>query len=103
MDTKTLIKNLHDIFCRIDKKDKKYSCVWLEDADFGGLYHSGKYILNVQAQHNIENCSSEIMYIISFLSKEAPEELKQIWRVVVYNEEHDIHCASEVAEFLVYS
>lgn len=103
MDTQTLIKNLNRIFCEQDKKDKKYSRVWLEDADFGGLYNSSKYILNVQAHHNIDSCITEIGSIFSLLNEKAPEELKRIWRVAVYNDEKDLHCDAEIEGFLVYS
>ena len=56
MDTNTIIKNLKGIFCDSNKRDKRYSEVWLSDVDFGGLYHTNKYyILNVKAEHKIDN------------------------------------------------
>jgi len=60
MDTKTLITKLQGFFCDISKRGKVYSKVWLDEADFGGLYHSGKYILNVKAHNKIDNIYSEI-------------------------------------------
>lgn len=95
MDTRTLITNLNHLFCEIGKEGKIYSKVWLDDADFGGLYHSNQYILNVKASHQIDNCSSEIRDIIHILDNKAKEELKYIWRVAVYNAEDEIHCVMD--------
>lgn len=103
MDRKTLIANLNKSFCDLNKKDKKYMCVWLSDEDFGGLYNSGKYVLNVQAAHEIGECSSEIKFIIDYLSQVAKEELKEIIQVSVYDDEMDIHCAIEIKELIVFN
>ena len=96
MDTKILITNLNHLFCEIGKEGKLYSQVWLEDADFGGLYRSGKFILNVKAHHKIDNCNSEIKDIIQLLDKRANEELKHIWRVAVYNADDQVHCVDNI-------
>ena len=37
MDTKLLIKKLHDVFCVNNKIGKKYTEVWLSEVDLGGL------------------------------------------------------------------
>jgi hypothetical protein len=66
----------------------------LEVADFGGLYHSKKYILNVKADHQMENCSTEIKDVLHLLDKEAKEELKYIWRVAVHHANEDVYCES---------
>lgn len=103
MDRKTLITNLNRVFCDLNKKDKKYTCVWLADEDFGGLYNSGKYVLNVQASHDIGECSSEIKFIIDYLSAVAKEELKEIVQVSVYDDEMDIHCIMDIKDLLVFT
>lgn len=100
MDTKILVEKLHKVFCDIGKKGKLYSKVWLDPADFGGLYHSDKYILNVKAYHSIDNCNSEISDIFKILDERAKEELQYIWRVAVYQGDNDeIHCASNLVVF----
>jgi hypothetical protein len=101
MDTKALIKKLNEIFCDLNRTEKKYSEVWLTDADFGGLYYSELYVLNIKAEHQIHSCSDEIGYIISLLDEKAKEELKLIWRVDVYNADEEIHCQSD--EGLIYN
>ena len=101
MDTKTLIINLNKIFCDFNKKNKRYSEVWLSDVDFGGLYYSGQYVLNVKAEHEIESSTEEIRDIIFMLDELAKEELGYIFRVAVYNSNEKIHCQSE--EALVYN
>ncbi len=95
MDQKTLVKKLHQIFCDTNKEDRKYSAVWLSDVDLGGLYYNEKYVLNVKAEHLIDNCNEEIISILKLLDEKAKEELKYIWRVVVYNADEEWHCYSE--------
>jgi hypothetical protein len=102
MDQKTLIANLNTIFCQTNQKDKKYSEVWLSDVDFGGMYNNGKFVLNVKAEHQIDNCNEEIFSIIRLLSEQAPKELENIWRVVVYNPDDSWHCYSD-EDVLVYT
>lgn len=103
MDRKTLITNLNRTFCELNKKDKKYTCVWLSDEDFGGLYNSGKYVLSVQAAHQLEERSSEIKFIIEYLSEVAVEELKEIIRVSVYDDQMDVRCAMHIQDLLVFN
>lgn len=102
MDKKVLIENLHKLFCQTNQSDKKYSEVWLSDADFGGMYDSRKFVLNVKAEHNIDNSNNEIFSIIKMLSEQAPKELENIWRVVVYNPDDTWHCFGD-ADVLVYT
>ena len=45
-----LKEKLQDVFCKKDRTDKKYAEVWLSDVDFGGLYQSDKFVLNVPEQ-----------------------------------------------------
>ena len=90
MDTKTIINKLHKIFCDIGKERKLYSRVWLENADFGGLYYSDKYILNVQAHHKIYRSHTEINDILQLLDKRAKDELKYIWRVAIHHANDEV-------------
>lgn len=101
MDQKAFIKQLHQIFCDTNKKDRKYSAVWLSDVDLGGMYYTDKYVLNVKAEHQIDNCNEEIIAILEVLDEKAKEELKYIWRVVVYNANEEWHCHSE--DLMVYT
>lgn len=100
MDTKEIISKLNAIFCATNKSKRRYSEVWLSEVDFGGLYYSDKHVLNVKAEHTIDSCNDEIKTIIKMLNDKASEELQQIWRVVVYNADNQIHCAS--GELMVY-
>src|SRR5579863_8964352 len=95
MDRKVLIKSLNNVFCDINKAGKKYSEVWLTDVDFGGLYQSDKYVLNVKAEHQIDNCKDEIVEILNILDSRAHDELQLIWSVNVYNADDQIQCAEE--------
>ncbi len=100
MDTKALIKILHDIFCENNKTGKKYVEVWLQEEDFGGLYNSGKFVLCLKAEHEIDSCLDETEEIINLLSQKAPKELEYIWRVTIFDMDERIHCESE--ELKVY-
>lgn len=102
MDKRETIKNkLNAIFCDLNKKGKKYLEVWLSDVDFGDLYRSDKYVLNVRAAHIIDRCKDEIDYILSLLDSKANDELQSIWQIRVFDTSDEIHCASD--EILVYS
>lgn len=93
---------LKDIFCAENKIDRKYSEVWLSDVDFGGLYRSDKFVVNVKAEHQISSCNLEIKHIVTNLFKQlSKEELSLVWRVDVYNSDERIHCQSE--DIPVYS
>ena len=101
MDRKALIKKLNSLFCTLHKEGKKYTEVWLSDVDFGDLYQSDKYILNVKAEHVIDSCNDEIKEILRILDKSVKEELQYIWRVAVYDASESIHCVGE--ELAVYN
>ena len=102
MDKKETIKNkLNTIFCDANQERKKYLEVWLSDVDFGGMYRSDKYVLNVRAAHEIDGCKEEIDYIIALIDNKAKEELQNIWQVRVFDISDNVHCASE--EILIYS
>lgn len=96
MDQTAFIKTLNSIFCETNQNDKKYSEVWLSEADFGGVYNSGKFVLNVKAEHRIPACDDEIFAVIRLLQEKAPKALESIWRVVVYNSDDDIHCVDDL-------
>lgn len=96
-----LKKKLKDIFCEENKATRKYAEIWLSDVDFGGLYHSEKFVVNVKAEHHIESCNQEIKHIYTNLFKQlTQDELSFIWRVDVHNPAEQIHCQSE--DILVY-
>lgn len=97
-----LKKKLKDVFCAENKNARRYSEVWLSEVDFGGLYHSDKFVVNVKAEHQIDSCNEEIKYIFATLFKQlSQEDLSLIWRVDVYNSDEQIHCQSE--DVLVYT
>ncbi len=102
MDTKALIEKLNKVFCESSKTGRKYSHVWLADVDFGGLYYNDMFVLNVKADHEINSCNEEIKYVINLLDAKAKEELKTIWRVVVYNRDEEVHCYSPREELIVF-
>jgi hypothetical protein len=95
MDTKALIKTLHDVFCDNNKTGKKYVQVWLEEENFDGLYESGKYVLCLKAEHEIDSCLDETQEVINLLSEKTPKELESIWRVTIFDMEDNIHCETD--------
>jgi hypothetical protein len=58
--------------------------VWLTEADFGGLYDSGKFNLNIQAKEPTINVNTEIFSLVKKLIDESPETLESIWRVIIH-------------------
>ncbi|HTE29280.1 MAG TPA: hypothetical protein VK666_02825 [Chryseolinea sp.] len=100
MDKKALVGKLNNIFCQLGKEGKKYSEVWLEETDFGGLYMSNKFTLNIRALHQINDCGEEIKDIVFLLYDKANEEYSHIFEVVVYGADDNIHCQSN--EMMVY-
>jgi len=95
-------KKLKDIFCAENKVNQKYAEIWLSDVDFGGLYQSDKFVVNVKARHQIASCNEEIKHIVTNLFKQlSKEELSFIWRVDVYNADEQIHC--QIEDIIVYS
>ena len=97
------LKNkLKDIFCIENKANRKYAEIWLSDVDFGGLYQTDKFVVNVKAEHQIVSCNEEIKYIFTNLFKQlSKDELSFIWRVDVYNSDEQIHCQSD--DILIYT
>ena len=100
MDTKTLIANLHNVFCTESKGGKKYTKVWLSRAESFGIDKVHRYILNVQAEHEIESCNDEIRGIVKLLNEKAKPELQTILGIEVHHFEDEYYCQSD--EFLIY-
>lgn len=100
MDTKTLITNLHSVFCTESKGGKKYTKVWLSPAESFGFDKVRRYILNVQAEHEIDSCNDEIREIVKLLNEKAKTELQTILRIDVHHLEDDYYCQSD--ELIVY-
>jgi len=93
---------LKDIFCKENQGARRYSEIWLSKADFGGLYNSDKYLLNVKASHNLKNCNEEIEHVVDVLySSLSPEEIAYIWRIIVYNSNEEPSCLSDDISVLV--
>ncbi len=101
MDKKLLIKNLNSLFCQLGAKGKRYAEVWLEDADFGGLYRSGKFSLKARSQERIVHYHKELKDIVYFLHDNAPAEYKCILHVLLYNPDDQVHC--QQPDSLVYA
>lgn len=97
-----LKKTLKAIFCAENKSNKKYAEVWLSEVDFGGLYQSDKFVVNVKAVHTIHSINAEIKYIVTnFFKQLTKEELSFIWRVDVFQAEEQVH--RQIEDILVYS
>ena len=85
MDRAILIKNLRKIFSELYQVEKRYYKVWLSDVDFGGLYYSGKYILNLKADHQLGSYKSEISAILDLLVNTLDDEQMQyIFNLKIY-------------------
>ena len=92
MDKAVFIKELRDIFADLNKKDKRYSKVWLGDEDFGGLYYSGKYVLYLKAEHKLGRYKSEVSYLLDLLDKKlGKEKAAYISSLKVYDENEQVH------------
>ena len=102
MDKAVFIEELKDLFCDEDKHGRRYSKVWLTEEDFGGLYNSGKYVLHVKAEHQLDECNPEIRYVIKLLTERFGREKMNLIRTVsVYNANEEVHCDSY--EIVVFS
>lgn len=95
-------KKLKYVFCNENKTTHKYSEIWLSEVDFGGLYQTDKFVVNVKTEHEISSCNEEIKYIVTHLFELlTKDERSMIWRVDVYNSFEEIHSNSE--DILVYT
>ncbi|MFN8282483.1 MAG: hypothetical protein U0U67_04670 [Chitinophagales bacterium] len=94
----TLVKELGDLFCTLNKQDKRYESIWLSEVD-SELYNIDKYILCVKALHHIDSCNEEIIYLTKELfEKLSIESRSLIWRIAVINSNEELHCTSEDLE-----
>lgn len=103
MVTKALVKKLNSVFRTYKSPDKKYSEIWLSEADFGGINLRRKFILNVKAEHHIDSCFDEIGEIANLLREHAKEELDYLLCVTVYTVKEEAYCEPLAGEILVYS
>jgi len=97
MDRKVLIASLNNIFRDFNRKKKKYSEIWLTDDDFGGLYYSGNYILNLKSaeENSTSSYRKKIEEVLSLLDEKAKEELQYISKVKIYNHTDQVAIESE--------
>ena len=87
MNKKILIKELKNLFIKVNKLEKKYSSVWLSEIDFGGLYYSDKFILNVKTEYHNEVITAEIRKLSALLRENLNVDIySQIESVTVYND-----------------
>lgn len=100
MDTKALINKLHNVFNESNNGNRKYSQIWLSEVDFGGLYHSDKFVLNLKAERPTERYTTAVKDVITLLSQKAKEESKSIMYVVMHEPNDKAECESE--DYLVY-
>ncbi len=97
------IKNkLKTIFSNENKPSYKYMQVWLSEVDFGGLYQTDKFVVNVKMKYEIGSYNEEIKYIATNLFKQLSiEERSLIWRVNVYNSSEETYLQYD--DIIVYS
>ena len=101
MDRKVLVKKLSNLFSSLNSESRKYTEVWLSDVDFGGWYHSDKFvILHVKAEQVLGRITTEIKNLVYILHDRLKEEAPNIWSVVVYDASERVHCGN--GEIMVY-
>jgi len=63
----------------------------LTDEDYGGLYHSGKYILRVKTVRHLDEFSPEINFMINFLGTHLDsEKMSYLFNLYIYNDNEDV-------------
>ena len=92
MDKTVFINELKDLFGNVIKKEgKSYSKIWLSEANYGGLYHSGGYILNVKAKKHFEVYTKEIKYLSYMIHDKLDKEKTAIFHCIAfYNDDENI-------------
>jgi hypothetical protein len=100
MDTKALVKKLHDIFQGNNNGINKYSKVWLSHLNYGGLYYSKDFELKLKTEYKIDRYLKEIEEVSSLLQEKAREESKYILRISVYGS--DEQAEPENDDYLVH-
>lgn len=95
MDKTKLVKELKDIFCNLNKEDRKYSTVWLSSLD--DLTGRDRYVLNIKAEHNIDSCFEELEFVYKTLIEKIDTKILDsiVGRVAVYNKYEEEHCSIE--------
>ena len=87
MDRSVFINEMKELFSELNRKENLYSKVWLSDENFGGLYHSGMYILNLKSKHKINGYKSEVSFLNNVLNgKFGKEKGAYIFNLEVFNE-----------------
>jgi len=87
MDKAVFINELRNIFLELNQKEKRYSKVWLGEPDFGGLYYSGKYVLNLKMAHQIDRYKPELRFIHDLLDEKLGKaQDPYIYHLYLYNE-----------------
>lgn len=95
MDKIKLVIELKDIFCNLNKNDRKYSTVWLSSLD--DLTGRDRYVLNIKAEHNIDSCYEELEFVYKTLTGRIDNKILDsiIGRVAVFNKNEEEHCSIE--------
>jgi hypothetical protein len=90
-----LVSDLERLFCDLKSDNKRYNSVWLSEVD-SEIYDIEKFILTVKAEHEIESCNEEIIFLTQEIFKKLPKGSRSlIWRIVVINADDEIHCESD--------
>lgn len=95
MDKTKLVNELKDIFCNLNKDNRKYSTVWLSTLD--DLTGRDRYVLNIKAEHDIDSCFEELEYVYKILIDKIDIKTLDsiVGRVAVYNQHEEEHCSIE--------
>ena len=100
MDKAVFVRKLKDIFLNLE--DKKYTKVWLSDANYGGLYRSGHYLVNLKFRPDF---NEEITYIRKALrilhDKLDDEQMQHVERIAVHHSYEDYY--SEPNDIVLYN
>lgn len=92
MDKATFIKEIKNIFLDINAKEKKYQRVWLSEANFGGLYRSGRYSVNIKPVRNLNETNDELKSLVYKLhDKLNDEKRKYLYTIKIYDVNEDVY------------
>lgn len=91
MDKSIFMKEIKDLFKKLNSPEKIYSKAWLSEIDFGGLYFSDQYILNVKMEKHINRYSIEIRRLFALLQQNLSKECNElIYSVTIHNDDERI-------------
>ena len=100
MDKAVFVRKLKNIFLNLE--DKKYSKVWLSEANYGGLYRSGHYLVNLKF---LPDFNEEITYISKtvhmLFDKLDKEQITYVERVAAHPSYEDYY--SEPNDIVLYN